>query len=109
MTVLRYTLLRILVFLFFAAGFFLVVELTGVDLGSTGPFWVVVAAALASMVASWFFLKAPRQDFSAQIDDAIARREAKRSRTQPVSDEDVEDQVTGAPAARRADGEDDFV
>ncbi|MFL0460735.1 DUF4229 domain-containing protein [Kytococcus sedentarius] len=116
---LRYSLLRILVFLFFLLGFFLVLELADVELGSMGVFWLVVAAALASMVASLFLLKAPRADFSAQIDDAIAKREASRSRKHAVSDEAVEDgtydeqagRPTGRGARRRADegSGDDFV
>ncbi|ACV07396.1 DUF4229 domain-containing protein [Kytococcus sedentarius] len=116
---LRYSLLRILVFLFFLLGFFLVLELADVELGSMGVFWLVVAAALASMVASLFLLKAPRADFSAQIDDAIAKREAARSRKHAVSDEAVEDgtydeqagRPTGRGARRRADegSGDDFV
>lgn len=116
---LRYSLLRILVFLFFLLGFFLVLELADVELGSMGVFWLVVAAALASMVASLFLLKAPRADFSAQIDDAIAKREASRSRKHAVSDEAVEDgtydeqagRPTGRGARRSADegSGDDFV
>lgn len=116
---LRYSLLRILVFLFFLLGFFLVLELADVELGSMGVFWLVVAAALASMVASLFLLKAPRADFSAQIDDAIAKREASRSRKHAVSDEAVEDgtydeqagRPTGRGARRGADegSGDDFV
>ena len=116
---LRYSLLRILVFLFFLLGFFLVLELADVELGSMGVFCLVVAAALASMVASLFLLKAPRADFSAQIDDAIAKREASRSRKHAVSDEAVEDgtydeqagRPTGRGARRRADegSGDDFV
>ena len=103
---LRYSLLRILVFLFFLLGFFLVLELADVELGSMGVFWLVVAAALASMVASLFLLKAPRADFSAQIDDAIAKREASRSRKHAVSDEAVEDDAPYGPGSARsaADG-----
>ncbi|OLT25199.1 hypothetical protein BJF82_05375 [Kytococcus sp. CUA-901] len=99
---LRYSLLRILVFLFFLLGFFLVLELADVELGSMGVFWLVVAAALASMVASLFLLKAPRADFSAQIDDAIAKREASRSRKHAVSDEAVEDGTYDEQAERPA-------
>ncbi|WP_462418531.1 DUF4229 domain-containing protein [Kytococcus sp. Marseille-QA3725] len=114
---LRYTLLRILVFLFFLCGFFLVVELAGWQLDTLAIFWLVVAAALASMIASLFLLKAPRADFNAQIDAAIAKREAARKRKRRVSDEEVEDDAAadlsprGAGADRRpADaGDDDFV
>ncbi len=106
---LRYTLLRVLVFLFFALGFWLIADLAGWELDTMGVFWLVVAAALASMVASLFLLKAPRQDFSAQIDDAIAKREQARSRKRAVSDEAVEDAADAPRPGRRVDGEDDFV
>ncbi|SNC63879.1 Protein of unknown function [Kytococcus aerolatus] len=100
---LRYTVLRILVFLAFLLAFWLGLELAGqTPLGQMGMVLLVAAAALASMVASLFLLKAPRQDFSAQIDDAIAKREAKRQQRRAVSDEAVED-----AAAERSD--DDFV
>lgn len=100
---LRYTVLRILVFLAFLLAFWLGLELAGqTPLSQMGMVLLVAAAALASMVASLFLLKAPRQDFSAQIDDAIAKREAKRQQRRAVSDEAVED-----AAAERSD--DDFV
>lgn len=100
---LRYTVLRILIFLAFLLAFWLGLELAGqTPLSQMGMVLLVAAAALASMVASLFLLKAPRQDFSAQIDDAIAKREAKRQQRRAVSDEAVED-----AAAERSD--DDFV
>lgn len=109
---LRYTLLRILLFLFFLCGFWLVAELAHLDLGAMGTFWLVVAAALASMVASLFWLKAPRADFNEQIDEAIARREAKRQRRAADSDEALEDElVEGDSRDRRVrpGAGDDFV
>ena len=50
-----------------------------------------MALVVVVLLASLFLLKAPRADFSAQIDDAIAKREAARSRKHAVSDEAVED------------------
>lgn len=89
---LRYTLLRLLVF----AGCLAALWLAGLR-GEEDLLLLVVAAALLSAVISFFALKRFREDYSAQLAEKIDRRTAaKRAQTGVATDEDAEDtEVSG--------------
>lgn len=96
---LRYTVLRLLVFL----GSLLALWLAGLR-GEEDLLLLVVGAALLSMVVSFVVLRRFREDYSAQLARTIERRTADRrgSDGQARSDEDAEDAETsrsGDPAA----------
>ncbi|MGD8149254.1 DUF4229 domain-containing protein [Ornithinimicrobium sp. Y1694] len=71
MIAVRYTIMRLMVF----AGFFAVLTLLRVPM-----IWAAVAAALLSMVASYFLLAPDRERLAAglehKVEDRIARRRA---------------------------------
>ena len=83
----RYTVLRLLLFL----GFICLGYLLGLR-----EIWLVVVAALGSMVVSYFVLAGPREEFSRKIAARAEQRAARAS--QRVSDEQVEDDEDGGPA-----------
>lgn len=87
----RYTLLRLLVFL----GCLAVLWLLGLR-GEEDVLLLVVAAALLSAVISYFALRRFREAYSAQLAERFDRRtESRRSRTDvPPSDEEAEDTET---------------
>ena len=89
---LRYTLLRLLVF----AGCLAALWLAGLR-GEEDLLLLVVGAALLSAVISFFALKRFREDYSAQLAEKIDRRTAaKRAQTGVATDEDAEDtEVSG--------------
>ena len=89
---LRYTLLRLLVF----AGCLAALWLAGLR-GEDNLLLLVVGAALLSAVISFFALKRFREDYSAQLAQKIDRRTAaKREQTGVATDEDAEDtEVSG--------------
>jgi hypothetical protein len=89
---LRYTLLRLLVF----AGCLAALWLAGLR-GEEDLLLLVVGAALLSAVISFFALRRFREDYSAQLAERIDRRTAaKRAQTGAGSDEDAEDtEVSG--------------
>lgn len=68
----RYTVMRLLIFI----GFFALFRLL-----TLGPLWAAVAAALVSMVVSYFVLAPDRERMAAglehRVEDRIARRRAK--------------------------------
>ena len=89
---LRYTLLRLLVF----AGCLAALWLAGLR-GEEDLLLLVVGAALLSAVISFFALRRFREDYSAQLAERIDRRTAaKHTQTGAGSDEDAEDtEVSG--------------
>ena len=88
---LRYTLLRLLVFL----GCLALLWLLGLR-GEQNVLLLVVLAALLSAAISYFALRRFREEYSAQLAARIEQRTAaKQGRTDPVpSDEDAEDAET---------------
>jgi hypothetical protein len=76
----RYTVLRLLMFL----GFICLGYLIGLR-----EIWLVVVAALGSMIASFFVLAGPREEFSRKVAARVEQRQARAS--QRRSDEQVED------------------
>jgi hypothetical protein len=92
--VLRYTILRLLVFLGCVAGLWL----AGLR-GEEDLLLLVAGAALLSAVISYFGLRRFREDYSAQLAEKIDRRlEAKQSKQAAAgvaaTDEDAEDAET---------------
>ena len=90
---LRYTLLRLLVFL----GCLALLWLVGLR-GEQNLLLLVVGAALLSAVISYFALRPFREQYSAQLAERIERRSAARRAADPSrpSDEDAEDaEVSG--------------
>ncbi len=89
----RYTVLRIVVFLVCLTALWLA-GLRGQD----NALLLVAGAAILSAVISYFLLRRVREDYSAQLAERIARRTAAK-RTRPdgsPTDEDVEDaEITG--------------
>lgn len=98
---LRYTLLRILVFF----GCLAVLWLLGLRDREEMPL-LVVGAALLSAVISFFALRRFREEYSAQLATRLEQRSAARrsSAARPAPDEDAEDAEVG----RRREGDDDF-
>lgn len=82
-SMLRYTVLRLLLFFGFVCALWLV-HVRGL--------WLVILAAVLSMALSFVLLKGPRQAFSAQMAEHI---EARLQRHEPApdspTDEDIED------------------
>jgi hypothetical protein len=89
---LRYTLLRLLVFLGCVAALWLI----GLR-GEEDLLLLVAGAALLSAVISYFALRRFREDYSAQLAARIDQRAAaKQSQPGPPNDEDAEDaEVSG--------------
>jgi len=88
--VLRYTVLRLLIF----AVFLLVFIWVGVP-----DLWALVYAALFSMVTSLFLLRGQRQEMAEQIAATVERRRARRADKIAAqrTDEDEEDSETEGP------------
>jgi uncharacterized membrane protein YccC len=82
--VIRYTVLRLLVFVVFL----LVLLLIGVP-----EIWALVFAALFSMVTSYFLLQRQRMELAQQLDERITRRRDQRQAkiARERTDEDEED------------------
>ncbi len=80
----RYTVLRLLVFVVFLLGLLLI----GVP-----ELWALVFAALFSMVTSYFLLQRQRLELAQQLDASITRRREKRQAklARERTDEDDED------------------
>ncbi|GGL32992.1 hypothetical protein GCM10012283_14300 [Phycicoccus endophyticus] len=99
--VLRYSVLRLLVFL----GCLLLLWLLGLR-DPEDYLLLVVLAALLSMAISYVALRRFRQDYSAQLAESLERRSVARREHQAShpSDEDVEDAETEAGTP----DEDDF-
>lgn len=85
---LRYTLLRTLIFL----GSLLLLWLLGLR-DRNEMMALVIGAAVLSMIVSWFALRRFRDEYSAQIAERLQRRSAQKC---PHSDEAVEDAEIGA-------------
>ncbi|WP_299446523.1 DUF4229 domain-containing protein [uncultured Phycicoccus sp.] len=99
---LRYTVLRLLVFL----GCLLLLWLVGLR-GEEQRLLLVVLAALLSMVVSYFALRRFREDYSAQLASSIEKRtEDRRERGGDVrTDEQAEDEESVRPETARDDGD----
>nr|WP_269812958.1 DUF4229 domain-containing protein [Ornithinimicrobium sediminis] len=85
----RYTVLRLLVFVVFLLGFLWV----GVP-----ELWALVFAALFSMVTSYFLLQRQRLEMAQQLDRTVSRRIEKRQarmRAQRTDEEDEDDEIEG--------------
>jgi len=80
----RYTVLRLLMFL----GFICLGYLVGLR-----ELWLVLVAALGSMVLSYFVLAGPREEFSRRLAARVDERAARAA--QAPSDEDAEDEEAG--------------
>lgn len=82
---LRYTVLRLLIFAVFLL-LFALLKVPGM--------WAILFAALFSMVTSLFLLRTPRQQMADQIVDKVERRRANRADkiASQRTDEDDEDQ-----------------
>jgi hypothetical protein len=80
----RYTVLRLLMFL----GFICLGYLVGLR-----ELWLVLVAALGSMVLSYFVLAGPREEFSRRLAARVDERAARAA--QASSDEDAEDDEAG--------------
>lgn len=89
MTVLRYTVLRLLVF----AVFLLAMVWLGVP-----DLWALVFAGLFSMVTSYFLLQRQRLALAQQVEATVGRRMARRQEriSAQRTDEDDEDEEMGA-------------
>jgi hypothetical protein len=93
--VLRYTLLRLLVFFGCLIGFWL--------LGMRNdPALLLLVSAVASLVLSYFLLRRQRDEFAERIAARVEQRQQMRRQT--ITDEDVEDSET---SRTRTDGEAD--
>lgn len=92
----RYSVLRLLLFFGFLCLFWLL---------SLRGLWLVLAAALASMLVSFWLLRRLREDFSAQLAarlDARAARAVQRADARAVGrDEAVEDAAVETDARAR--------
>lgn len=99
---LRYTVLRIMVFL----GCLMLLWLVGLR-GQDERVLLVVGAALLSMAVSFFALKRFRQDYSAELATTIEKRTTGRrvKGGDARTDEDAEDEETTRRAARADDGD----
>jgi hypothetical protein len=87
--VLRYTVLRLLVFVVFLLGFLWV----GVP-----ELWALVFAALFSMVTSYFLLQRQRLEMAQQLDRTVSRRIEKRQariRAQRTDEDDEDEEIQG--------------
>lgn len=82
---LRYTVLRLLVFF----GCLLLLWLAGLR-GPDQQVWLLLGSAGASFVLSYFLLRRPREEFAATVEARIARRREARRRASG-SDEEAED------------------
>lgn len=98
---LRYTLLRLLVFF----GCLAVLWLVGLR-EREDMLLLVAGAALLSAVVSFFALRRFREDYSAQLATRLEQRAAAKQAADPANptDEDAEDAEVGP----RRDGDDDF-
>jgi hypothetical protein len=93
----RYSVLRILLFLGCLLVFALIRQATGMPLVA-----MVVLAAVSSLALSLVVLRGPREEMSARIAGRIANRLP--AEPAPDSDEAVEDAADEAERARRASG-----
>jgi hypothetical protein len=107
---LRYTVLRLLVF----AASLALLWLLGLR-GEENVLLLVVGAALLSMVVSFFALRRFREDTSVKIAERLDQRaEARRHRETPVSadeeaeDAEVEHRAAETPAPDEQDADGDF-
>ncbi|MGC1207402.1 MAG: DUF4229 domain-containing protein [Ornithinimicrobium sp.] len=87
---LRYTVLRLLIFAVFLL-IFLWLKVPGI--------WALLYAALFSMVTSLFLLRSQRQQMADQIVDRVEKRRVKRADkiASQRTDEDEEDSQIGNP------------
>jgi hypothetical protein len=91
MTVLRYSVLRLLLLF----GCLLVLWLVGVR----NPVLLVVLTAVASVTLSYFLLKGPREAMAQMLADRAARRAGHTRSDLDAADEDAEDDGPPAPSA----------
>lgn len=88
----RYSVLRLLLFFGFLLAFYLV---------GLRALWLVLAAALGSMVVSFYLLRGPREEFSRRIAERVDRRAQRITNAQAdASVEDVEAANDGSEASR---------
>lgn len=87
---LRYSLLRLLIFF----GVLALLWLLGLR-ERDEQIILVVAAALISMVISYFVLRRFREDYSRQIAQRLERRAEEKQKRAAMSDEAAEDEATG--------------
>lgn len=99
----RYSVLRLMLFFGFLCLFWLL---------SLRGLWLLLAAALASMVVSFWLLRRLRQDFSAQLarrlDARASRAEQRAAARAATRDEAVEDGAAlddGTDGARKSAGD----
>jgi hypothetical protein len=89
MTVLRYSVLRLLLLF----GCLLVLWLVGVR----NPLLLVVLTAVASITLSYFLLKGPRDAMAQTLADRASRRAGRTRVDVDATDEDAEDETPPAP------------
>jgi hypothetical protein len=89
MTVLRYSVLRLLLLF----GCLLVLWLVGVR----NPLLLVVLTAVASITLSYFLLKGPRDAMAQTLADRASRRAGRTRVDVDAADEDAEDETPPAP------------
>lgn len=99
MTVLRYSLLRLMLLLGVLVALWL---LGGLWSPLRDPLLLVLATAVVSVVLSYFVLRAPREAMTQQIADRVAGRVGPAPVDQDAAAEDAE---VGAPTAPSAEGE----
>ncbi|MFL6101444.1 MAG: DUF4229 domain-containing protein [Actinomycetales bacterium] len=98
MSVLRYTVLRLLLFLGCLLAFFLVKDLTGIPTGA-----VVILAAVASLALSLVVLRGPREELAARMAQRVDSRLP--ARAVEGSDEAVEDAEVERAEVEQAEDE----
>lgn len=89
MVLVRYTLMRILLFV----GFFLLFAMLPIDL-----LWAAVAAVLASMIASYFILRPDRDRLAAGLEHRVEERMARRREqmeAERVAEDEEAERLTG--------------
>lgn len=89
MTVLRYSVLRLLLLF----GCLLVLWLVGVR----NPVLLIALTAVASITLSYFLLKGPREAMAQTLADRATRRSGHTSSDLDAADEDAEDETPPAP------------
>ena len=97
MTVVRYSLLRIMLLF----GCMLVLWLVGAWLPALrNPVWLLIATAIASVTLSYFVLRAPREELARQLAQRVEARTARRRSDADIEDEELDRQLGEDPPAR---------
>ena len=97
MTVVRYSLLRIMLLF----GCMLVLWLVGAWLPALrNPVCLLIATAIASVTLSYFVLRAPREELARQLAQRVEARTARRRSDADIEDEELDRQLGEDPPAR---------